>query len=105
VSPQNDERTIEASNFIVIFEGEAKKSEDEPLIILANYDTEETETNAVDDNGSGVVTLVALGHYLAHQISSGKMTLNKTVILAATDMAIYKYVTSIDKKVRKLLII
>ncbi|OXA43970.1 hypothetical protein Fcan01_21188 [Folsomia candida] len=75
----------------VVFHGSKNASEDAPLVILANYDTDESEVNPVDDNGSGIVALVALAEHVSHQITTGKLVLERTLIFAATDMALSKY--------------
>lgn len=90
-SQRSDLKTVEGKNFLVIFEGAKNISEDEPLLILANYDTDESETNPVDDNGSGLVALVSLAGHISHQITSGKLILDRTLIFAATDAALTKY--------------
>jgi Zn-dependent M28 family amino/carboxypeptidase len=88
---QNRELNVSGTNYLAVFQGK-NTSADVPLIILANYDTGDTEDNVVDDNGSGVVALIALAEHVSQQIVKGKLDLERTLIFALTDMAIGKYV-------------
>lgn len=89
----NRERIVDGVNYLAIFRGK-NKTHDAPLIILANYDTDDTEENPVDDNGSGIIALVTLAEHVSHQIASGKLDLERTLVFAATDVALSKYVSS-----------
>jgi hypothetical protein len=89
-----DERRAEVQitgmNIILVLKGSKPYKDDEPLMIMANYDSDENG-NVVDDNGSGIAALLVVGDYFAKQVKDEKLKLEHTVIFAATDTSIRKY--------------
>jgi len=84
---------VTGTNFItVLSQKENKTSEDEPLVILANYDTDfKVGANPVEDNGSGVAALLVIGHQIAKDLEAKKYSLAHSIILAAVDVSFNKY--------------
>ena len=94
IGDNENEFVVTGTNFIVTFAGNETDT-DEPLVIVANYDTDQNEENPIDDNGSGIVGLLALSSALAQQVSQKKVQLKHSIVFAAVDVSMYKYVSKL----------
>ncbi len=91
----NDE---ESFNFIAVLspEKDEAKDEDEPLLIIANYDSPYDTSyskNPVEDNGSGLASLLVVAECISKEIEAGEYKLKHSLIFAATDASFRKYVS------------
>ncbi|CAG7821111.1 unnamed protein product [Allacma fusca] len=84
-----DHKTVNGTNVILVLHGTANNTEDEPVMLLANYDTARN-TNAVNE-GSGVVALLTLFESLVQDLPAKNFELKSSVIFAFTDVAHKKY--------------
>jgi len=89
---------VNGMNYLCLLSPHEKKTteEDIPLIILANYDTDGplSAENPVEENGSGIAALLVLGDKFAQEIQSGALKLKHSIILAAVDASLEKYVNA-----------
>ena len=81
-------------------------NEDEPLMILANYDTDSATTavNPVEDNGSGLAAMLVIAEFISKEIQAGKYELKHSILFVATDCSIYKYVSKDTRSLNYLIV-
>jgi hypothetical protein len=89
IQVQYNHVTVNGTNVILVLHGSANATEDEPILLLANYDTA-TTANAIDE-GSGVVALLTLIESLVQDLPDKNVELKSSVIFAFTDVSHKKY--------------
>jgi hypothetical protein len=96
---------VTGTNYIAVLspKNNETKNEDEPLLIIANYDTDATDSgainnnnNPVEDNGSGLAAMLVVADFISKEIEAGKYELMHSIVFAATDASIFKYVSSLS---------
>ena len=89
----NESTTVKGRNIVVTFNGLNRgKDRDEILLIGSHYDSDNSITRSLNDNGSGVVAMIEIIRNLADAIVNERAVLLNTVIFVAFDVQRFEHV-------------